>query len=674
MALFLPALTPAYSPNGDALPGAVWEFYVKGTTTPQAITGGAFSVTADGTGAFANAVLDSAQSYRAVLKDADGRVIYDITSVDTASFDAGVKQAQSIVPGEVLPGATWKFTEAGSTTNIQVVYADADLTTPLANPVMADGDGRFPEVYLDTSLTYRAELLEADGTSVDTIDPVTDAQMQIFLAPDSSTDVSYGALSRAQEGAGIAVTGTSIDGGDESGHWQISNGRLYPTTAGDTADMSAGPYTLSLNNGELLNITIEADTWDVATQAEWDVIANQASGTLAGKKIALRNDSALTLGITGAFSTPFRRVDLRDGSTPLTVKGRFGDVGSWDDYCEIDKVQQLRGTQGLRFQHRKTTAVAEGKITPTGESANLLEDITFDDMWVRGVAGDPNGDYSTSSNYPNLNDDMFTSSSSAANSVGNITISNCLIEWCHTAIAVNANRDGATTTITGNEVRYFYEDGIKVPVARSGNNSPATVSDNFIHDPVGLPTDSASQHPDALQFLSVNSVTVDWTNITVERNIILQGTSRGVMQGIFFDDMKTGAGDSGHFFTPTVRNNIVCTSGAAQGIWVGQAKNAVVDNNTVISYGEANTLDVSVLVGDGFANATTGGGNSTTDNIADGLNVVVGETSTGNQVAGRAGVTIAYDTLMDGPTFAPTTIAEVKALLNPTGTAGAVIP
>ena len=492
--------------------------------------------------------------------------------------------------------------------------------------------------------------------------------------PVESEQVTYGALSRAQEGAGIAVTGTSISSGDDSSHWQISTGRLYPTAQGVTDSLNAGPYTLTLDDESVLEITIEADTWDVATQAEWDVISTQASGTLAGKKIALRNDSALTFGITGASSTPFRRADFGSGGTPLTIEGRFGAAGAFADYCEFDKISQMRGAQNITFKHLKTTAVAERKIYIYGEASFNAVGVTIEDCWIRGETADPNGNYTTSSNYPNLNDDMVVIGSVGTDQIGDVTIKDNLIEWCHNAIEGGANKDGATTTITGNEVRYFYEDGIKIPVAEAGNNSPATVSDNFIHDPVGLPTDSAAQHPDAMQFVSVNSVTVDWTNITVERNIILQGTSRGVMQGIFFDDMKTGAGDSGHFFTPTVRNNIVCTSGAAQGIWVGQAKNAVVDNNTVISYGEANTLDVSVLVGDGFVNATTGGGNSTTDNIADGLNVVGGETSTGNQVAGRAGVTIAYDTLMDGPTFAPTTIAEAKALLNPIGSAGAIIP
>lgn len=676
MTLFLPATVPARDANGNAQSGATWEFFRRYTTTPQTVEGAVSSVTADGNGDFAIIDLTAGVSYSAKLKTSAGRVLYHIESYEIDLFAAGV-QAALDAQDKPVAGAFWRFYTTGTTTP-QPVYADPDNTTALGSAVDADANGVFPQIYLDSAITYKAVLEDPDGTQLGSIDPVNTINMLLYLDPDadtSSLSQTYGALSRAQEGAGINVgSATSITSGDPSGHWQISNGRLYPSSTGDTADMNAGPYELVFDNGEQLTVTIEANTWDVATQAEWDVIAMQSAATLAGKKIALRNDSTLTLGITGATSTPFRRADFRDGSTPCTVKGRFGAAGAFADYCEVDKIQQLRGARGVKFTHLKFSAVAEDKIQLTGEAANLLEDITIDDCWISGVTADPNGDYSTSTNYPNLNDDMILSSSSAANSVGNLTITNNLIEWCHTAIAASANRDGATTTITGNEIRYFYEDAIKVPVATTGNNASAVVSDNFIHDPIGLPTDSAAQHPDALQLTGLPTVTNDWTGITIERNIILEGTSRGVMQGIFLDDMKTGAGDSGYFFSPTIRNNIVCTTGAAQGIWVGQAKNAVVDNNTVVSYGASNTLTMSLLVGTGFVNATTGGGNATTDNIADDILTVGGETATNNFDAGRAGADIAYSTLFDGPTFAPNTIAEAKALLNPKVAAGAVIP
>lgn len=475
---------------------------------------------------------------------------------------------------------------------------------------------------------------------------------------------TYGALSRAQPGAGIATTATAIVSGDPLGHWQIGSGRLYPSTAGDTANMSGGPYLLALDNGQIVNITIEADTWDVATQAEWDVISLQAAGTLAGKTIALRNDSLLDLKITGAAGTAFRRASYLSGGTPLTIKGRFGAVGDWDSYCEINQVATLRGAIGIRFQHLRTAKTATAKFVIVGEGSFPVDAITIHDCDISGQVADPNGDYTTSTNYPNFSINLVTTVGSAAGSVGSITLTNCRIQWGRNNVQLSVDRSGGTLTISGNEIRYFYEDAIKVSRGSGAANCPATVSSNFITDPVGLPTDSAAIHPDAIQFIGANTAPADWTGHLVENNIIVQGTARGVMQSILMDDMKTSGGDSGFFYTATVRNNLIVNN-ITQGSWVSQAKNCVIDNNTVVSWNLAATVTPSILCGTGSANATNGGGNTATDNIADSLNIVSGSTVSNNFTTGRNGSTIAYSTLFAGPTFAPVSFADAIANFTP---------
>lgn len=483
----------------------------------------------------------------------------------------------------------------------------------------------------------------------------------------------YGALSRSQEGAGIATSATAIVSGDPSGHWQISNGRLYPSATGVSAGLNAGPYSLALNDSTQVNITIEPDCWDVATQAEWDVIALQSAATLAGKTIALRNDSTLNLGITGASGTPFRRADFRNGATPLTIKGRFGDVGDWASYCEIDKVQSCRGARGLTFKHLKTTAAAESKFLFVGESANHCEDITIDDCWVSGQTADPNGDFSTSTNYPMFNIDLIATTGSIAGTVGNFTVKNCHLLWGDSIVNIGQFKAGASATITDNHVQYFYGDALAV--AGVGTAPPTTtISRNFILDTVGLATDSANPHVDAIRLIANNGFTVDWTNITIEDNVIIQGTARGDMQAIFLDDMKTGAGDSGHFFTATIRNNLVAINFSVWGIGVLQAKNCVIDNNTVASWNQTSSNAPGIIIGGTTGTLTNGGNNTVTDNIADGFGTAGGsDTYTNNFNAGLNGGTIAYSTLYDGPTYAPTTRAEAIALFNPKVAAGAVI-
>jgi hypothetical protein len=56
--------------------------------------------------------------------------------------------------GVGVPGAKMFFYAPGTTTK-RPVYSTSALTTQLSNPVVADGAGRFPNIYLDNALTYK---------------------------------------------------------------------------------------------------------------------------------------------------------------------------------------------------------------------------------------------------------------------------------------------------------------------------------------------------------------------------------------------------------------------------------------------------------------------------------------------------------------------------------------
>lgn len=59
--------------------------------------------------------------------------------------------------GLLVPGAQIYFTLAGTNTPSEP-FADASLATPLSNPVIADGVGAFPPIYLDGSKSYRVRV------------------------------------------------------------------------------------------------------------------------------------------------------------------------------------------------------------------------------------------------------------------------------------------------------------------------------------------------------------------------------------------------------------------------------------------------------------------------------------------------------------------------------------
>lgn len=72
--------------------------------------------------------------------------------------------------GNIMPGCYMQFYASGTTTPADV-YSDADLTTPLSNPVVSDSAGRFPVIYLDPHTTYRVQLYDADDVLIYDVDP-----------------------------------------------------------------------------------------------------------------------------------------------------------------------------------------------------------------------------------------------------------------------------------------------------------------------------------------------------------------------------------------------------------------------------------------------------------------------------------------------------------------------
>ncbi len=69
--------------------------------------------------------------------------------------------------GRLFPGAK-AFFYAAETSDPLTVYAEYSLATPLPNPVIADGNGMFPAVYLDDGAShfYRVRATDADGVSL----------------------------------------------------------------------------------------------------------------------------------------------------------------------------------------------------------------------------------------------------------------------------------------------------------------------------------------------------------------------------------------------------------------------------------------------------------------------------------------------------------------------------
>ena len=101
--------------------------------------------------------------------------------------------------GTVAPAAKLYFYLSGTSTPA-TVYADAALTTPLENPVIANINGRFADIFLDETIDYRVRLETALGALIDEVDPFS------TLGADLASDASSLLAFRRADADGTPIT------------------------------------------------------------------------------------------------------------------------------------------------------------------------------------------------------------------------------------------------------------------------------------------------------------------------------------------------------------------------------------------------------------------------------------------------------------------------------------
>jgi hypothetical protein len=176
--------------------------------------------------------------------------------------------------GPAFANSTYQFLLSGTSTPANV-YQDGALTNPfpITGYVTSDNFGRFPPIYLDTSIIYRVQFFNSANVQQWQVDPYTPP----LATTGTSTNVSYG--------IGIDVTGEFI---------------FAAPAAGGTG------ITLTLNAGAL------------GTEALAVI------GTLAGNSAIAVNNSATTGAHTATFTAsnkPGTATSAPAGWLPITCDG-----------------------------------------------------------------------------------------------------------------------------------------------------------------------------------------------------------------------------------------------------------------------------------------------------------------------------------------------------------------
>ncbi len=134
--------------------------------------------------------------------------------------------------GLTVSGAELQFYTTGTTTPLEV-FADAALTTPLENPVTANSAGVWPAIYLQSDAIYRVVLRDADGVTLNDVDP---------YYPGSAAEATEELLQAAADAAISAATAEAAAGPS----YASTAAGLAATTSGEAFAVDAGDGTVTV--------------------------------------------------------------------------------------------------------------------------------------------------------------------------------------------------------------------------------------------------------------------------------------------------------------------------------------------------------------------------------------------------------------------------------------------
>lgn len=180
------------------------------------------------------------------------------------------KQIPLSSAGLLLPGAKLTFTQTGGTTP-QNTYQNVLLTTPHANPVVADAAGVFAPIYLDPSLpNYRVKLTTA-------------ADVQVYQVDDYPSNQNAAQTFRLKATAPELIL-EETDASANNGKWSIR--------------VNAESLTIDLLNDA------ESVRTNVLTLPRTGIANFAASSlTLAGSPVASEDSTSFTATLTGMTGT-----------------------------------------------------------------------------------------------------------------------------------------------------------------------------------------------------------------------------------------------------------------------------------------------------------------------------------------------------------------------------------
>jgi hypothetical protein len=240
--------------------------------------------------------------------------------------------------GEFEAGAIMTVYKAGSTTK-EPLYANAEKTVPLNNPLTADGYGGFPPVYFSDTQAVRVVIQQSDGTTLFDVDPYISTVFEAEQILDQAATEAANAATSAAEAAESLEACAAIEG-----TVQALAGPAYASTAAGIADTVDGDFfavvvgdviTIYLNDNEVA-VAQRSILSATATQAALDDKADLSHTHIIGDVTSLQDeldakapieDAALTGTATvNGIEIGFRNIPRRTTTTTAVVGDRAGCI------------------------------------------------------------------------------------------------------------------------------------------------------------------------------------------------------------------------------------------------------------------------------------------------------------------------------------------------------------
>jgi len=240
---------------------------------------------------------------------------------------------QTLVDGNGAPYAAAKayFYETGTTTP-KNTYSNASLVSANTNPVVADSDGRFGDIYLIAG-RYKVVLATSADVTIDTLDPV-DGTSQLITA-SSAPGTTYPFLR----------------------YYNTTDGRVYRRNAANSAWIDEGLVDELINAATVSEVLTGTSTAKAVTP---DALAGLWQ---RGTDIASASTLSLPAGGGGVFN----------------VTGTTGVTGI--SSAQGGRCVKLRFAGALTITHHSTSMVLPGAAnitTVAGDVAEFINDAAAD--------------------------------------------------------------------------------------------------------------------------------------------------------------------------------------------------------------------------------------------------------------------------------------------------------